>query len=188
MTKDFHHYKGKNLSRSEKIEKMVLQFLLKSKLSDAKRENSIVWEMKHSAGCCQIGRMLAEKRGLNIELVDVICVLHDIFPVLKGKYKDHAVKSAVIAEKILRKSDEFNKKEIQLITEAIKHHSEKDIYTTNPYIEIAKDVDVFDCSLYRNAEGYYKLHKPAKVFREYVRRIKKVRKELCLQNKKIFRE
>lgn len=188
MTKDFHHYKGKNLTRSEKIERRVLQILLKSKLPDKQRESSIIWEIKHSSGCCQIGRMLAEKRGLDNELVNVICVLHDIFSILKGKYKDHAAKSAAIAEKILHESNEFNNKEIKLITEAIKHHSEKDIYSDNPYIEIAKDVDVFDCSLYRNAEGYYKLHKPAKVFREYVRRIKKVRKELCLQNKKIFRE
>lgn len=187
MAKDFHHYKGKNLSRSEKIERMVLQLLLRSKLSDAKRENSIVWEMKHLSGCCQIGRMLAGKRGLNIELVDVICCLHDIYATLKGKYKDHAVKSAEIAEKMLRKTTEFTQKEIKLITEAIKHHSEKDIYTSDPYIEIIKDVDVFDCSLYRNAEGYYKLHKPTRVFREYVRRIKKIREELCLSNKKIFR-
>jgi uncharacterized protein len=187
MANDFHHYKGKNLSRSEKIERKVLQFLLKSKIPDSKRESSIVWEIKHSSGCCQIGRLLAEKRKLNIDLVDVICVLHDVSSILRGTYKNHAVESAKITERILRNSKEFTEKEIGLITDAVKHHSEKNMHSDNPYAEIIKDVDVLDCSLYKNAEGYYKLHKP-KVYQAYVKRIKDVRRELGLQDKKIFRK
>jgi hypothetical protein len=36
-----------------------------------------------------------------------------------------------------------------------KHHSEKNIYTNNPYIELVKDADVFACSLYKNAADEY---------------------------------
>jgi hypothetical protein len=55
MIKDFHHFKGNELSRSEKIQRKVVELLLQSNLPDEKRENSIIWELKHSSGCCQKG-------------------------------------------------------------------------------------------------------------------------------------
>lgn len=188
MLKDYHHFKGKNLTRSEKIQRRVTEIILESKITDEKRENSIVWELKHHAGTVQIGRILAMKRKLDIELAEIICVLHDIYPITVGKYKDHAKLGATLAKKILHESKDFTILEINLITEAVGEHSNKDIYTDKPYVELAKDADVFECSLYAGAEGFYRLHKPENVFREYVRRIKKVRKELGLPVKNIFRE
>ncbi|MBI4991447.1 hypothetical protein HZB96_05130, partial [Candidatus Gottesmanbacteria bacterium] len=64
MLTDFHHFKGNSLSRSEKIQRIVTEMILTSKLPDEKRENSIVWELKHHAGTVQIGRILAQKRNL----------------------------------------------------------------------------------------------------------------------------
>lgn len=84
MLKDFHHFKGNQLSRSEKIQRLVTQTILKSPLPDERRENSQVWELKHHAGCAQIGRILAQKRGLNVELAEIICVLHDIYGYLRN--------------------------------------------------------------------------------------------------------
>ena len=81
MIKDFHHFKGNNLSRSEKIQRAVTRLILKSKITDEKRENSVVWELKHHAGCVQIGRILAQKRKLDVELAEIICVLHDIYSI-----------------------------------------------------------------------------------------------------------
>lgn len=188
MLKDFHHFKGNTLSRSEKIQRIVTEMILTSKLPDEKRENSIVWELKHHAGCVQIGRILAQKRNLDVELAEIICVLHDICAIIEGKYKDHARLGAELARKILEDSKDFSKQEIDIITEAIAHHSDKDVYTDKPYVELAKDADVFECSLYPGAEGFYRLHKPESVFKEYAKRIKKVRKELGLSEKNIFRE
>ncbi len=188
MLKDFHHFKGNDLSRSEKIQRQVTQLILSSKLPDEKRENSIVWELKHHAGCVQIGRILAQKRNLDVELAEVICVLHDIYAIVEGKYKDHAKLGAELARKILEESKDFTTQEIDIITEAIAQHSDKDIYTDKPYVELAKDADVFECSLYQGAERFYRLHKPEQVFKEYVNRIKKVRRELGLQDKNVFRE
>ena len=54
-------------------------------------------------------------------------------------------------------------------------------------MELVKDVDVFDCSLYKGAEGFYRLHKSEQVFNEYVNRIKNVRKELGLPTEEVFR-
>ncbi len=185
--KDYHHFKGNNLSRAEKIQCKVTELLLTSKLPEKERESSVVWELKHSASCCQIGRILAEKRNLNIELAEIICVLHDIYVILEGKYIDHAMKGSIIAKKILEESGDFTFSEIELITEAIAHHSEKDVHTKNEYVELAKDADIMDCSLYENVEGFYRLHKSRDVFTEYVNRIKKIRSELGLYPMKVFR-
>ncbi len=185
--KNFHHFKGDNLNRSEKIQRLVTQIILDSKLPDEKRENSIVWELKHHAGCAQIGRILAQKRSLDIELAEIICVLHDIYAILYGIYKDHAKLGAPIAKDILGKSGEFTSDEIDIVTEAIAYHSDKHVYTNKPYVELAKDADVFECSLYQGAEGFYKLHKSEEIFSEYVKRIKNVRRELGLPQEDIFR-
>ncbi len=188
MMKDFHHFKGNELSRTEKIQLKVIELILKSKVPDENRENSIAWELKHSAGCIQIGRMLAQKRGLDIELCEAICALHDIHAVTEGKYWEHAKKSAEAAKKILEDSADFDSEEIKLITEAIANHSDKQIHTGKPYVEMIKDVDALDCSLYENAKGFYILHKPKEIYDEYVKRIRNVRKEFGLDEKEVFRE
>jgi len=183
----YHHFKGNNLSRSEKLQRRIIQLLLDADISDEKRESSLIWEAKHSSSCCQVGRILAEKRGLNVELAEIICVLHDIHVVMHGGYKNHAEKGAVLTQKLLKESEQFSAEEIELITEAVARHSEKGIYTDKPYVELAKDADVFDCSLYEGVESYYKENKSKHQFENYVKRIKKVRKELGLNPENVFR-
>jgi len=185
--KDFHHYKGSGLTRSEKVERKVVELLLSSKISDDQRDSSIVWEFKHSSGCCQIARILAQKRDLNIEISEVSAILHDIYVIVEGRYKDHAKLGSHIAKQILEEIGGFSDQEIQTITNAVGHHSEKEIYSDDPYVELIKDVDVFDCSLYKGAEGFYRIHKPEDIFKEYVNRIKAVRKELSLNPEEAFR-
>src|SRR3989338_2414547 len=134
--KDFHHYKGDELSRSEKVERKVAELLLTSSLADSERESSIIWELKHSSGCVQIARILAQKRDLNVEISEVASILHDIYVIVEGKYKDHGKLGAPIARKILEETGGFNEKEIETITQAVVHHSEKEIYSDDPYIEL----------------------------------------------------
>ena len=177
----YHHFKGNKLNRSEFVQRKVVEIILNSKLTDKERESSKVFELKHSSGCTQVGRILAEKRRLNKEYAELICALHDIYVIVKGKYKDHAHLGAPIAEKILKYTKKFNSKEIKIITEAIFHHSDKHIYTKNPYVELAKDADTLDCFLYDNVEGYYIGNKPKHVAKEYFKRIIKLRKELGMR-------
>lgn len=185
--KDFHHYKGDDLTPSEKVERKVIELLLSSSLNDIQRESSIIWELKHSSGCCQIARILAQKRSLNIVVCEVASLIHDIYSIVQGKYKNHAKLGAPLAEKILKEIGGFSGEEIVIITQAVAHHSEKEIYSGNPYLELVKDVDVFDCSLYQGAEDFYRIHKSEDIFMEYVNRIKKVREELGLPVDNIFR-
>lgn len=187
MLRDYHHFKGNNLSRSEKIQRLVAQMILDSPIPDEKRENSKIWELKHHAGTVQIGRILAQKRNLNIELTEIICALHDVYAIVEGKYKDHAKLGAEIAKKILEDTKEFTDEEIKIITHAIAAHSAKDVTDSNPYAELAKDADAFECSLYEGAEGFYRLHKPEDVVAKYIERIKKVRREFGLPPDNVFR-
>jgi uncharacterized protein len=185
--KDFHHYKGNELTRFEKVERRVIEIILESKIPDSEREDGIIFELKHAAGCTQIARILAQKRGLNVELAETASTLHDIYVIMTGFYKNHGPQGAPIAEKILREISGFTDEEIKIISRAVYHHSEKELYSQDPYIEIVKDVDVLDSSLYKNAEGFYRIHKPPKIFEEYVKRIKKVREELGLNPEEPFR-
>ena len=186
--KDFHHYKGDDLTPAEKVERRFAELLLNSKLPDSERESSVIWELKHSSGCCQIARVLAQKRGLDVEISEIAALLHDIYVAVEGKYENHAANGAPLAEKLLNEVGSFTPEQIKTIVEAIAQHSQKEVYTDNPYVELVKDVDVFDCSLYRGSEDYYRLHKPAEIVEEYTKRTKAVREELGLPQAEVFRK
>ncbi len=164
-----------------------MELILASKVPDVEREDSIFFELMHATGCMQIGRILAQKRNLNVDISSVASILHDIYVIENGIYNNHGPLGASIAEKILREVGDFSDTEIENITQAVFHHSEKEIYSDDPYIELVKDVDVFDSSLYKGAEGFYRIHKSAEIFNEYVERIKKVRQELGLKAEEVFR-
>lgn len=184
--KDFHHFKGTDLTPFEKVERKAIELLMTSKISDEQRESSIIWELKHVAGCAQIGRIIAQKRNLDMDIAATASMIHDIYVIVEGKYKDHAKLGAPIAKKLLEQTGGFTKKQIETITLAVAHHSEKEIISDNPYAELVKDVDTLDCSLYKGSEGYYRLHKPEHIVNEYIKRIKTVRKELNLPKEPIF--
>lgn len=186
--KDFHHYKGNEMTPAEKVEQKYAQLLIDSDVPDEKRKSSIIWELKHSSGCCQIARVLAEKRGLNIEISETAALLHDIYVATTGKYSNHAALGGPLAETLLREVGGFSPEDIEKIVNAIVHHSEKEIYSDDPYVELVKDVDVFDCSLYRGSGDYYHLHKPAEIVKEYAKRTESVRKELGLPQGNTFRK
>ncbi len=185
--KDFHHYKGDGLNRFEKVERKVIELIFQSDIPDEKREDSKFFEFMHASGCMDIGRILAQKRDLNIDRAGVICILHDISVIVSGTYKDHAKLGAGIAGKILQNAGGFLNEEVEIITQAIAHHSEKEIYSDDSYVELIKDADVFECSLYKNAEGFYRLHKAPDIFDQYVKRVKRVREELGLDPKQVWR-
>ncbi len=93
-----------------------------------------------------------------------------------------------MAEKLLNEIGGFTPDQIKTIVMAIAQHSQKEIYSDNPYVELVKDVDVFDCSLYRGSGDYYLLHKPAEIVREYAKRTEAVRQELGLPKGDTFRQ
>jgi len=181
----YRHFLGKGLNRSEKIQKWVVDLLLTTKIGNDKRESSVAWELKHSSGVIQLARLLAEKRGLDPEIAEIIAALHDIHVIMNGDYEGHARKGAEIARKKLKESGEFSEKEINVICNAIVNHSDKHICSKDQYSELAKDADTLDCFLY--GETIYD-YKPEEMRKEYFRRIIRIRRELGLPEKTYFRK
>ncbi|MEK7617731.1 MAG: HD domain-containing protein [Patescibacteria group bacterium] len=176
----YSHFKGNNITRTELMERMMIETILKSKMPDQNRAWSKVFELKHTSAVTQFGRILAQKRGLDPSLAAVICGMHDIYVFTTGRVTDHAHKGAPIARKVLEKTKKFTAEEIKLITSAIYNHSDKHIVSKNPYAELVKDADVLDCGLFDGAHDAYVYEKSPENCRKYFGRIKAVRKELGL--------
>ena len=176
----YHHLKGKNVTRAELIEREMIRIILKSKMPDAERSWSKTFELKHTSAVTQIGRILAQKRGLDSTLAAIMCAMHDIYVFTTGRAAEHAHKGAPIAVALLKKTKRFTPKEIKLIASAIYNHTDKHIVSKNPYVELVKDADVLDCGLYDGVHDAYVYEKSPANCRAYFKRIKKVRKELGL--------
>jgi hypothetical protein len=70
--------------------------------------------------------------------------------------------------------------EVDRILSMVTKHSEKDIYESDVYTELGKDVDTLDCLLYPNAISEYLLTKPWVKVREYLNRAQNIWRELSL--------
>lgn len=178
--KPFHHFKGVQIGNVEEIERSVIEIIKKSTIPDSERENSMCWEFKHSSGAIQFARLLAQKRNLDENICAIALALHDIYAIQTGLYKNHARLGVPIAKNILKDVQGLSNNEIDLILDMIAQHSDKDTFSSNPYIELAKDADTLDCFLYRNSEDYYLTIKPLSVCRFYFKRYANLRKEFGL--------
>lgn len=181
-THPYTHFQGENVSRAERVERHVVEVIIEScsKIADDKRAWGKVFELKHSSSVAQIGRIMAEKRGLNSEIAAVVCVLHDLSVYVLGDAKDHAHKSAVMAEEYLRSINKFTDEEIKTIVGAVYEHSDKHVVSVNPYAELVKDADVFDCSMYEGTHDAYVFEKTPEACRKYFDRVQQVRSEFGL--------
>lgn len=180
MSHGYTHFKGNNLSRSELIQRMVVETILQSPAPDEQRDWSKVFELKHSSSVVQIALVLAQKRGLNEELAAIGAVLHDIAVFKTGSAKDHAKNGAVISEKMLTETKQFSATEIEHIKQLVGEHSNKHLVSTDPLVELVKDADVFDCSLLEGANDAYREQKTPEIVKHYFARIQNVRNELGL--------
>lgn len=175
---EYPHFKGQHLNRCEQIERFVVDELVKTPLSDDERESSQSWELMHSSTCKAFMHVLAEKRGVPVELCRIAGALHDYYVIKTGKYGNHAHLGSPLVVDILKKHGGFSDQEITFVEEMVYHHSDKHIYSDDAHVELIKDADVFDCSLYDGTEFYYLTMKPLPVCREYFVRVLNVRKEL----------
>jgi len=153
--------------RLGKIQSEFIDMILKARFENPYRGDLRDYLLIHSASCAQLAKILAIKRGVDIELSAVIGLIHDIGKIITGKKKDHAADGDIPARELLKKIGGFSEDEIDLISNAVKNHSDKENIGTWAD-EIAKDVDVIDCDLMG-----MKFEK-----KEYNERIEKVKKEL----------
>lgn len=179
----YHHFKKDYISPDDRVtrcERYVIDLLLQSSIPDSDRESSVAWELKHQASVVQFARILALKRGLPTDICILGMLLHDIYSVVQGKYSRHAHLGTPIAEKILSEVGKFSKEESDQIIRIVRSHSDKHIWSDDPFQEFGKDVDVLDCFLYEGAFNYYLKNKPLPIFKEYLKRARLVWRELGL--------
>lgn len=187
--KDHHHFKVELIDPSDKVakcERYVVDLLLNSSLPDSQRESSIAFELKHHTSTAQIARILARKRGLPVDVCAVGAILHDIYVIIHGKYKDHAHLGASIAKEILERIGGFTEEEMAQVWRIIYHHSEKHVWSNDPFEEFGKDADILDSFLYPGAFGFYLKHKPLGIFYEYIVRARKIWRELSIPDEPRF--
>lgn len=130
------------MNRLEKIRKIVDSILIDQSDLEHRRCGFI-----HLYGVSSICSLLAAKRGLNIELCTVAGMLHDISTYKTGSSIDHSNFSSIEARKILKDTDYFNEKEINIVCNSIINHSNKHTIN-NSYDEVLKDADVLQHYLY----------------------------------------
>lgn len=180
----FHHY---NLALHsianpvELLEERVVQLLLNATVTDGSRDSSIAFELKHSAGVLQFGRLLAAARDLPRSSASAGALLHDIYVITEGRYRNHAHLGAPIARRLMEEVRGFSETEIQEVETIVYHHSDKHVVSADPLVELGKDADVLDSFLYPGAFDYYLLAKPLESFIHYLTRAKTIWRELGLQ-------
>jgi len=111
------------------------------------RDYPIIWERIHATSCAQIGRMLAEKRGVDGEQAALACALHDIGRWISGRQYEHAPKGEDPVRRFLAEKKGTQEAKEQIV-QAVINHSKKDEIGI-PLEEIVKDADILDCHWYR---------------------------------------
>ena len=129
-----------------RLEKLRLNI---DKIIKEKQPNKDRYFYVHLYGVSHFCTLLALRRKLNVEIATTSGMLHDIYPVLFNNYENHGVNGAEHAKRILKEINLYTDEEIQIISNAIARHSEKN-KIQDPYDEILKDADVMSHCLYNH--------------------------------------
>jgi uncharacterized protein len=146
-------------------------------LADEGRDFPIRWNVMHMYSTSQLAKLLALRRGLDVELAGIGAALHDIAVVATKKHDGHAQAAekyiddffGVFNAKAGAKLALVTKQERDQIVRAVAEHSNKESNSQDPFVELLKDVDSLD----RYLHGI-------KMEEAHVERCSKVMKELGL--------
>lgn len=137
------------------------------------RDYPIAWERVHATSCAQIGRLLAMKRGVEMEWAALACSLHDIGRWYTGRQADHARHGEEPVRRFLEKNP-LSTEIKENVVQAVICHSEKEKVGTL-LEEIVKDADILDCYLHGD-----EVTKPF-----HVARLKKLLEEMGCESTRI---
>ncbi len=130
--------------RIERVKEIVNEIIQKGK-----------WEQSdayiHLYGVSQFCAMIAMRRGVDVELAVIAGMMHDIYSYSCGDTQKHAPKGALMAREILDTLGLFTNEEIEVICNAIAHHSSKKEFDGD-LDEVLKDADVLQHCIYNLGE------------------------------------
>jgi len=121
-------------------------------LSDEGRDFPVRWNIMHMYSSSQLAKLLAVRRGLNPELAGIAAALHDIGVVATKKHEGHAEAAEGYIDAFIEaynvkagaKLTPITKQERDQVVRAVAQHSQKQIDSGDPFVELLKDVDSLD--------------------------------------------
>lgn len=143
-------------------------------LEDEGRDLPIKWNMMHMYSSSQLAKILALRRGMDMELASIAATLHDIAVIMTKKRDNHAERAEEYVRQAIKdfnnkngeKLGRINDEEVELLVKAISQHSNKEEYTQDSFVELLKDIDSLDRYLHGiKSEGAY-IERCKKVFNE----------------------
>jgi uncharacterized protein len=150
------------VKRLNKILEMLFEEM--NVLINEGRELPVLWDVMHLYSSIQIAKIVAMKRGLDIELAAIAASLHDVAVIATKKTEDHAKNGGKYVRQIIHDYNqiitndklEITDSELEIIITSITKHSEVEIFSEDSYVELLKDVDAFDKYLHGiETEGYF---------------------------------
>ena len=155
---------------------LILHIRLESIVNDKERESGIPisWSVLHMHTTTQLAKLLAIKRGCDVELAAMIAAFHDVYSLHTGKWEDHGKKAEPYIREIVTEYNEVwgnqlgivTEEEIKQIIKAIRGHSDKEKVVKDQYAELLKDVDSLDSYLHGFEPTGQRLERTSKVFSE----------------------
>ena len=135
-------------SRTVKAVRAGWDYIVKSMgaLGDEDRDVPLALDLFHTMGVIKLATLLANKRGLNPEIVTITMVLHDHGRLVTGVWDGHDEISPPLVRKILKDIGGFSIEEIEQIVRLTRTHRQKD-ETGDAYEECIRDADVLDVYL-----------------------------------------
>lgn len=143
-------------------------------LEDEGRDLPIKWNMMHMYSSSQLAKILALRRGMDMELASIAATLHDIAVIMTKKRDNHAERAEEYVRQAIKdfnnrngeKLGRINDEEVELLVKAISQHSNKEEYTQDSFVELLKDIDSLDRYLHGiKSEGAY-IERCKRVFNE----------------------
>lgn len=135
-------------SRTPKAVNMAWDVIVKSMraLNDEDRDVPLAQDLFHILGSIKGATLLANKRGLDPEIVTIGMILHDLGRIPTGVFEGHDLAGASFIKDLLERSGDFSQEEIELIIRLAKTHRQKD-QIGDPYEECIRDADILDIYL-----------------------------------------
>jgi uncharacterized protein len=135
-------------SRTPKAVNTAWDVIVKSMraLSDEDRDVSLAQDLFHIMGSIKGATLLANKRGLDPEIVTISMIFHDLGRIPTGVFDGHDAAGGLFARGILERMGDFTPEEIDQIVKLTSTHTRKD-EAGDPYEECIRDADVLDIYL-----------------------------------------
>lgn len=136
---------------TERSHRVIQYFLERAKSwSEENRDFSLYWSIAHMMTAAQTMRLLALSRGLDPEIAAIAGAIHDIATMESGKSEDHAARAPEFIDLLLgdynarNESYAISESELALLKSIIPQHSDKEVVSDDPYVELLKDADAID--------------------------------------------